>query len=254
MKKYQSVFERYEKKYRLSCFQWELLMERLEPYFTQDDYGLHTICNLYYDTEDYQLIRTSLDKPRYKEKLRLRSYGIPGQSDRVFLELKKKYAGVVYKRRISLPLYVAEAFLGADAFSRELMCRQGSFAELSGADRQILSEIDWFLKRYQPSAKVFLAYDRAAFYGKENPELRITFDQKIRWREQQLDLSKGDWGQFVTDPREVLMEIKISGAMPIWLSVILAELAIFPASFSKYGTCYQKFLAVPEQTGGIICA
>lgn len=254
MEKYQSVFERYEKKYRMSRFQWELLMERLEPYFNQDNYGMHTICNLYYDTEDYQLIRTSLDKPKYKEKLRLRSYGIPGQNDRVFLELKKKFAGVVYKRRVSLPLTIVEDFLNSDEISRELMYRQGSLADLSGADRQILLEIDWFLKRYQPSAKVFLAYDRVAFYGKENPKLRITFDQRIRWRERQLDLSRGDWGQFVIDPREVLMEIKIPGAMPVWLSAILAELAIFPASFSKYGTCYQKFLAAPEQTGGIICA
>ncbi len=163
MKEYQSVFQRYEKKYRMSRFQWELLLERLEPYFIQDDYGLHTICNLYYDTEDYQLIRTSLEKPRYKEKLRLRSYGIPNRTDRVFLELKKKYAGVVYKRRVSLPLNLVESFLGADEMNRKRMLLRGRLAEPKGADRQILAEIDWFLKRYQPAAKVYLGYDRIAF-------------------------------------------------------------------------------------------
>lgn len=238
MTQFQNNFKRYEKKYLLTKTQYHALREMTEFRLLQDSYGKHTVCNLYLDTDDYALIRTSLEKPTYKEKLRLRSYGIPKKEDSVFLELKKKCDGVVYKRRTALPLNQAVGYI----YNREA-------PENSG---QILREIDWAMQMYRPEVKVFLAYDRIALFGAEDSELRVTFDQNIRWRDTVLDLSKGDWGSPVLEREMILMELKLLGAMPIWLSHILSQLKIFPTSFSKYGECYQNFLC--RDMGGELCA
>jgi SPX domain protein involved in polyphosphate accumulation len=167
-----------EKKYLLTKEQYNQLLNRIEPFMLRDKYGLHTICNIYYDTDNYDLIRISSERPIYKEKLRLRSYGIPSEEDTVFLEIKKKYKGTVYKRRISLRLKDAVNYL---EHGIKPCC-----------DNQILHEIDYFIDYYKPSGKVFIAYDRTAFYGREDASIRITFDQNIRSRTYDLDLSKGD--------------------------------------------------------------
>ena len=94
-----NIFQRTEKKYVLRQEQFCNLQIGINKRMKQDEYGHHTICNIYFDTDCFDLIRTSLEKPLYKEKLRIRSYGIPTENGKVFLELKKKYDGVVYKRR-----------------------------------------------------------------------------------------------------------------------------------------------------------
>lgn len=235
---YQDVFERVEKKYLLTEEQYTALRGALEGRMTMDRYGVHTICNLYYDTDDYTLIRRSLEKPIYKEKLRLRSYGVPREDSTVFLEIKKKFRGVVYKRRIPLTLTEAMRYTRRGEKPRE--------------DSQILREIDWFMNLYRPSPKVFIAYNRAALFGNEDENLRVTFDGAMRWRSGALDLSKGDWGSPLGDARRILMEIKIPGTMPLWMCRLLAENAVFPVSFSKYGFCYQTYLL--HQKEGVLCA
>lgn len=228
----QHSFERYEKKYFLTPIQQKLLLSRMRPYMRADEYGKYTICNIYYDTDDWRLIRASLEKPDYKEKLRVRSYGVPAKDDRVFVELKKKCGGVVYKRRITTETYLAEPFLYERATDRSY--------------GQIGREIAWFQKFYRAVPKVFIAYDRAAFAGIDDPELRITFDTHMRWRDADLDLCLGDHGQPLLDTDEILMEIKFPGACPLWLSRLLSEMGVFPTSFSKYGACYQEHILKPE--------
>lgn len=220
------TFKRYEKKYLLNREQYERLQERLQPYIQLDQYGLHTICNIYYDTDQFDLIRTSIEKPPYKEKLRLRSYGIPQEGGKVFLEIKKKWKGVVYKRRISMTLEEAKAYL-----------EEGKSLP---ADGQIEREIDYFVKFYNPKPKMYIAYDREAYFGKEDNALRITFDRNIRSREEDLQLEMGDAGKLLLDKEFRLMEIKVSGAFPMWLARILSELEIYPTSFSKYGNIYKQ--------------
>ena len=239
----QFVFKRYEKKYLLDPVQYAELKSRLEKYMDADEYGRYTICNIYFDTDDYELIRTSLEKPVYKEKLRLRSYGVPKDNDRIFAEVKKKLDGVVYKRRTAMTAEEAGDFLIRGI-------------KPSSADGQILSEIEWFLSRYQPEPKIFLAYDRVALFGKEDPALRITFDRNIRWRDTDLDLRFGDWGEMVLPPDKILMEIKIPGTVPVWLGHMLSEIGLFPTSFSKYGTCYiQNILGGNVRRGSVnVCA
>lgn len=228
MGKINTVFKRYEKKYILSGEQYQAFRKLADSYMQIDEYGESTICNLYYDTIDYELIRESIEKPVYKEKLRLRSYGTPELSDTVFLELKKKYRGIVYKRRIALPLEEAYASLA-----------QGKLKEDRG---QIAREINYFLQQYHPLPQVYLAYDRIALFGREDAELRMTFDFRIRSREDELDLAMGDRGELLLPKDEVIMEIKVANAYPMWLVQVLERLAIYPCSFSKYGNVYKKSL------------
>lgn len=222
-----TTFKRIEKKYMLSGEQYNIFREYIDGYMQVDEYGLSTICNLYYDTDSYELIRNSIEKPVYKEKLRLRSYGVPGLYDTVFLEVKKKYKGIVYKRRTALPL--KEAY--RSIHNRKL--------EHGG---QIEAEITYFLNQYELFPRVFLAYDRIAMYCREDTDLRMTFDFNIRSRTYDIDLSCGDEGQSLFDDGRVLLEIKVSDAYPFWLVHALEECSVYPVSFSKYGTVYKKFL------------
>ena len=227
----QRCFQRYEKKYLLNPEQYQKIRAGLAPYMEADEQGRYTICNLYYDTPDFQLIRASLDKPVYKEKLRMRSYGVPADGDSVFVELKKKYKGVVYKRRTVLEAGEALDYLAGRCSPR--------------AKDQICREIDWFLGRYHPVPQVFIAYDREALAGLEDRVLRVTFDIDLRWRDTALDLRSGDGGERITSRDQILMEIKIPGSAPVWLSRLLSENSVFPTSFSKYGVCYRENLMWP---------
>jgi SPX domain protein involved in polyphosphate accumulation len=236
----QYTFKRYEKKYLLTRAQYRALYERIASAVVEDSYGKSTICNLYYDTDDYKLIRASLEKPVYKEKLRVRSYGVPQTDSDLFVEIKKKYQGVVYKRRIKLPVQTADDFL-----------LHGKMPENAG---QIAKEIAWMMHTNPLKPKVLLAYDRLALYAKADSSLRITFDENIRFRTDQLDLCKGAYGTQLLAPNTILMEIKIPGSMPLWLCEILSDLQIYPTSFSKYGFCYQQYILPTINQGVFICA
>ena len=224
----QCCFERYEKKYCLTLSQQRFLLERMMPYMKKDAYGEYTICNIYYDTDDYRLIRASLEKPVYKEKLRVRSYGVPEEGDTVFVELKKKFDGIVYKHRVTTELPMVKPLLTG-------LLEKNAFG-------QIRREIDWFQRCNKTVPKVFIGYDRTAFAGTDDPELRVTFDTKLRWRTSKLDLAYGDQGMLLLPQDAVLMEVKLPGVCPLWLSRALSELFIYQTSFSKYGACYQKHL------------
>lgn len=228
MSDFQAVFKRTEIKYLLNPLQESALMEQIESRLSKDVYGKSTISNLYFDTEDYELIRSSIEKPLYKEKLRLRSYETPTDSTKVFVELKKKVAGTVYKRRLSMPYGDAIAYLFGE--------------QISIGNSQIRNEIDWFMKRYPLSPKAFISYDRSAWKGLQDPGLRITFDRNILFRGDQLDLSNGTFGFSVLDPDKTVMEIKMNQPMPLWLALSLNTLGIFPVSYSKYGNCYKSYI------------
>ncbi len=223
----QTVFKRYEKKYLLNEAQYESLTAVINEHMKVDKYGKHTICNIYFDTPDFYLIRRSIDKPVYKEKLRLRSYGIPTKDSKVFVELKKKYKGIVYKRRITMPLKDAYRYL-----------TQGITTDTS----QIKKEIDYFMSYYHPIPKMYIAYDRIAYYCESDPNFRITFDSDIRYRDDDLYLENGDHGDYLLEKGYHLMELKIAGAIPLWLTHAMTELQIYPTSFSKYGNIYKKQL------------
>lgn len=227
---YQAVFQRKEIKYLLTRQQQEQVLAAMVPYMALDQYGKTTIRNIYFDTDCYRLIRRSIEKPVYKEKLRIRSYRQADPDTGVFVEIKKKYRDTVYKRRLSLPREVA-----MDWLTGKCPCPQ---------DSQIAREIAYFLQYYKPlSPKVFLSYDRMAYYCRNGGDFRITFDDNILCRQDRLCLGEAPGGAALLPEGTVLMEIKTSGGIPLWLTRVLTKERIYKASFSKYGTAYQTTIA-----------
>ena len=221
----QTVFRRYELKYLLTMAQKETVLKAMQPYMTLDKYGRTTIRNLYYDTDTYLLIRRSIEKPAYKEKLRIRSYSRVDGDSAAFVELKKKYKSVVYKRRISLPYTDATAWL-----SRE---------KHPAKHTQIANEIDYFLDYYGSlHPTVFLSYVREAYYANDGSDFRVTFDDNILCRQEDLSLESEVYGTPILPEGKVLMEIKCSGGIPLWMTQVLSKEQIYKTSFSKYGTAY----------------
>lgn len=221
------VFKRYEFKYLITRQQKRRLLALIAPYMVPDSYGRTTIRNIYYDTPTYLLIRRSIEKPSYKEKLRVRSYKRAEPDSTVFVELKKKYNSVVYKRRLALT--------EADA-SLWLCDRQPSASQ-----SQIKNEIDYFLDYYGALAPaVFLSYEREAYLSLDASELRITFDENILCRQTDLSLCSEVYGEPILPDGMVLMEIKCAGGMPLWLTDFLSGEKIYKTSFSKYGTVYRE--------------
>lgn len=240
MKETQLSFKRYEKKYLLSREKYLELWSQLESRLMPDQFFQSTVMSLYYDWEDFRLIRSSIEQPVYKEKLRLRSYDVPGEESPVFVELKKKYKGIVYKRRVRMTEREAEDYLSGRA--------------AAPAEDQISREIDWFLKTNPVQPKVLIACDRKAYVGREEPGLRLTFDSSIRWRDTQLRLTEGDHGRELLEDGQVLLEIKMPESAPLWLAELLSSLEIFPRSFSKYGQCYKNQLIEKYFDGVMVIA
>ncbi len=231
------VFNRKENKYILSQDQYDRMQKFLIQYMELDEYNrnheFYTISNIYYDTSDDQLIRNSLSKPAYKEKLRLRAYGVPKEDEKVFLEIKKKVCGLVNKRRIRLKLNEAYEFVAT-----------GKLPEFKNyMNKQVLKEIEYMLRIYKVEPKLYLAYDRKALFSKESRDLRITFDTNIRSRRYDLKLESGDYGEGLLEKGQWLMEIKAEKTFPLWLAQLLSEEKIYKQSFSKYGTEYKRMIA-----------
>ena len=235
------LFARKEIKYILSEEEYLALKEKISPYVTPDDYGQYTICNVYFDNDDFDLIRTSLSKPAFKQKLRVRSYGIPKEDGKVFFEIKKKYKGIVYKRRIKIPYeeFKNYVFEGVVPKGRE--------------NDRTFKEIAEFKKRYRLSPKVYLAYDREAYFAKDDPDFRITFDKNIRSRKENVLFEGGDENyELLKFEGKYIMELKATDAIPLWLVRILNGLGIYKRSFSKYGRVYLAEIQRSRENKSII--
>jgi len=226
---FQTVFKRYELKYLITEEQKKRILNAMQPYMLLDDYGRTTIRNIYYDTDNYRLVRRSIEAPTYKEKLRIRSYSQAKEDSTVFVELKKKHESLVYKRRLALSEKESTEWL-----AEGLPCAK---------DTQISREIDYFMQHYQTlKPAVYLSYEREAYFTKEKSDFRVTFDDTILFREKDLSLKAPVWGTEVIPKDTVLMEIKCSGGIPLWMVSVLSENKIYKTSFSKYGTVYKSFI------------
>ncbi len=225
----QTTFKRYEIKYMMTQQQKELILQAMEPYMKLDDFGHTTIRNIYFDTPDYRLIRRSLEKPEYKEKLRIRSYKPAGPEDKVFVELKKKYDSVVYKRRLTVSERQARISFTHD---RPLPVQS-----------QIGNEIAYFRQYYgslEPA--VFLTYEREAYYETNGGDFRVTFDENILFRDHDFSLGSRIYGYPLLEKDMCLMEIKTAGGLPLWMVHALTKAGLVKTSFSKYGAAYQLML------------
>lgn len=222
----ENVFQRVEEKYLLTKKQYQDLFNTINENIEKDEYYEETICNIYFDTDGNDLIIDSMEKPPYKQKVRLRSYGTPKMEDDVFLEIKFKYNDTVGKRRTKLTLKEFNDYINNKT------CNQND---------QIMKELDYLFSYYKLKPAYFIGYDRKSYVGKENKNLRITVDTKLRSRKTDLSLEKGDTGKLYFDKDIYLMEIKTLGAMPLWLIKKLSAFEIYPASFSKYANIYKKY-------------
>lgn len=220
----ENVFRRVEKKYLITEKQKDAFLKLIDDYIEKDEYFESHISNIYFDNDKFDLITTSIEKPLFKAKLRLRSYDVPSLEDKVFLEIKDKYKGVVGKRRIKIKLSDFYKYLETG----------------STKDEQIMREIDYYFKKYDLHPQIFVAYDRLSYKGRDNENIRITIDENLRSRTDDLRLELGSNGKKYFQDREYIMEIKILDAMPLWLARSLSTLKIYPTSFSKVGSIYKK--------------
>jgi SPX domain protein involved in polyphosphate accumulation len=238
----QSIFKRYEKKYLISKEQGVVLQKLISQHMAIDRFGEYLIQDLYFDTADWDIIRKSIEKPLYKEKLRLRFYDQYSPESECFLELKKKFDGIVYKRRMAIPL-------------KELKNR--CVTEIvSSIDSQISREIGFYLQNNMVSEKIHIAYKRTAYTDLENRDLRITFDKDIFFHLGPFKKNNPDdyhltQKQMILDQNQMVMEIKATNAMPLWLTQALSNNSIFPASFSKFGVCYTGHIYNRQCTEGV---
>ncbi len=225
----QTVFQRYELKYLLTQQQKQTVLQAMAGFMELDQYGRTTVRNIYFDTDNYRLIRRSIEKPAYKEKLRIRSYAQTVATSRVFVELKKKYDSIVYKRRISLPENEAmDWVLGKKHCSKST---------------QISREVDYFLDFYKTlRPTVFLTYEREAYYSKDGSDFRVTFDDNILCRQEDMSLGSAVYGTPILPADKVLMEIKCAGGIPLWMTKVLSQQHIYKTAFSKYGTAYETVI------------
>lgn len=232
-----STFARKEIKFLLNIDQYHALLPKINEYMNPDEYCKngqeYGIYNIYYDTPDDFLIRESLNKPYFKEKLRLRSYYSPALPENgVFLEIKRKIGGIVTKRRVHMTFADSQAYFenGKRPPSRKYIYDQ------------VFDELDVFLNHYNVIPKQYISYQREAFFGKDDPEFRLTFDRKITERRYDLSLDKPSYGNYLLDADQRIMEIKISNSIPEWLIHELSRLKIYKTSFSKYGRAYQNYI------------
>ena len=228
-----SVMKRYELKYYLSKDQLDYFINKINNHMKVDKYGVTSIASIYFDTPDFRLINKSMEKPNYKEKLRLRSYGLANENSPTFLEIKRKCEGIVYKRRISLLESEVEELL----YSKESRKRD-----------QISREIEAFLENYQNlEPKYLIIYDRVAYY-QDNSDLRITIDMNPRYRTNDLNLHTSMEGISLLDDGGAILEVKVQHSIPLWLTAILSEGKIYQTSFSKVGTAHKLELAKKQRT------
>lgn len=225
----QTIFKRYEFKYMINAKQREKIVKAISAYMQPDEYGRVTVRNIYFDTDDFLLIRRSIEKPVYKEKLRIRSYYRTDADSKVFVELKKKYKSVVYKRRVVMPQDEAMAWVCGDA-----ECPRQT---------QITDEIDYFVDFYKTlHPAVFLSYEREAYAALDGSDFRITFDDTVLCRQNDLSLCREAYGIPILPDGMSIMEIKCSGGIPLWMTELLTREHIYKTPFSKYGNAYENII------------
>ncbi len=224
----QTNFKRYEIKYILAKEQYNKLLFCMPSDMQRDEYGKHKISNIYFDTEDYKIIRHSLEKPKYKEKLRVRCYGQPSEDSLAFIEIKKKFNGVVYKRRVYDNKNNVMDYLCNDLKTIE--------------NSQILNEIDYIKNSYDNlKPKAYISYEREAFFSLNDEEFRLTFDFNIKARNNDITFYESDEDKEILSKEFVVLEVKTVMGLPEWFLKFLDSNNIYKSSFSKYGIAYQTY-------------
>ena len=241
----QSTFARKETKYVLSQTQYSCFMDRIGDVLEEEPFGRSAISSLYYDTKTFELINRSMEKPRYKEKLRIRSYGEYRPDAAVFAELKTKFKGIVYKRRVQLSEKAAYLFMNGKPYEQAqlefpLAAEKRTIHHSAQVDTQIAREIEACVARHpglRPAMMVIV--DRLPLHTTDGSGVRITYDFNARYRTDELAFSRGLHGEPIMPNDEVILEIKCQGAYPLWLVRALNEVKAYARPCSKYAMAYE---------------
>lgn len=232
-----ATFKRYEKKYLITKEQLDAILPQLLEYTELDPFclggNMYRIYSIYYDTDNHDVIRQNSSKPVYKEKMRIRSYyDRKDPEDKIFMEIKKKSEGQGNKRRIKLKIKELEPFVN-DGIMPE------THDYLSA---QVAKELAYYLKMNKVHPALYVQYDRLALFGKEDKDFRMTFDTNVRVRRSNFQFGESDEDELLLPGGEYIMEIKILGAMPLWLTEILDKNKLYSRGFSKYGVKFKQDL------------
>lgn len=231
------VFDRIEKKYLITAKDKRELLKLIKKNLQKDRYHKSEVMNLYFDNDDFDMIIQSIDWVDFKEKLRARSYG---GYDRVFLEIKTKIYGedeenIGYKRRVMITHDDFKELVEGKATAYELAKKSIE----TGNDLQIAKEVDYLISQFDLKPKILVMYERESY--KDEAGLRITFDENLKYRTKNLSFVKGKRDKiYFKDRRNVIMEIKANGVIPLWLVNKMSELKIYPERFSKIGRIYER--------------
>lgn len=227
-------FDRVEKKYIITAEQKAAMLRAIDTVMEKSKYFESKIFNIYFDTDNFDLIIQSMEKPEFKEKLRARSYG---GFDKVFLEIKTKLRGKDYNNG-----YKRRVLITKNDF-KNLVSGKKNIIELAEkkieqpSDIQIAKEVDYLIRHFSLKPKILVYYDRISYEGKDG--LRITFDEDLRFRDQNLKFTKNAKDKrYFNDEKNIIMEIKANGVMPMWLVKKLSYEKVYPTSFSKVASAY----------------
>lgn len=224
-----NTFERREKKMLVDEAAFPVIEKRLSEHFLPDSHNVggkpYEICNIYFDNDSFDLIRHSVSKPKFKEKLRLRSYGTPSEDSEVFFEIKRKLGQVGTKRRAVLPLCEVSRFI----------CEGKYPDKTSFINTQVLREISYMIDTFGLHPSVYIGYMRNAYFGKEDSSLRLTVDRDILTRRGDLFLEHGRYGKPLLPEGKLLIELKFSDSVPLWFADIMSEFGLVFHGYSKVG-------------------
>lgn len=256
MTAYSDVFERKEMKYRITAAQLAELLPVLQEHLVPADFADATVRSLYYDTPGDDLIARSIEGPLYKEKLRLRVYG-DGYDPAMpaFVEIKKKFKGIVYKRRVMLSLAAAEAFLDGMPYEEALAAYPladkklaAQVRENAAKNKQIANEIAFFMQRYAPlQPSILTACSRCSLVDPDGGDLRITIDTQLCAKHRPTNIGDVDGAGALIGEGDAIMEIKSTFALPLWLTSALSSVGAYKQSFSKCGAAYAQAMRTQNE-------
>jgi len=224
------IITRQEVKYLISRASHDALLRDLANHLVPNKFFAQTIHNVYFDNDTNDLILRSIEKKEFKDKLRLRAYHMDGELGNPLIELKKKYKGTSYKRRIKLTIEQARDLINGGALNHT---------------GQIADEMRFLIARTGCTPKMYIGYDRASYDVVGHDDLRITFDSNVRCRTTNLDFAPNPADKNIIDADHYILEIKAADTFPLWLTDALTRNGIFPQSFSKYARAFVCTEAIP---------
>lgn len=223
--------------YKLSYAQYSQLRKRSYPHLVEEYEGIHELSSLYFDTPDFELMREVQEEGAYQELFRMRTDALLMKESLVAMEIVKQFNGRKSLRSVLIPYVNAQSFLRN--YRKHVL--------KVGVEAQISREIEYLVSGRNLVPKVVISSDRISVVSTKKGRLEMDFDFNIRWRTADLDLKKGNVGEFVDPTLNVLMTVKSEGNHPQWFRELVEELNLCESSFSSLMVTYKEQLFRKEK-------